>query len=94
MSDGEKKMKLEQIHRMSMGNWAKRLVSSNAGCFFCGGIYPSIEIREHVDEEDGSKTALCPYCDIDAVIFDVDATLSDEMLNELQSEYFRSSVDD
>lgn len=94
MSDGEKKMKLEQIHLMSMANWDKRLVSSNAGCFFCGGIYPAKEVREHVDEEDGSKTALCPYCDIDAVIFDVDATLSDEKLNEFQAQYFRASVDD
>jgi len=94
LSGEENPMNLEQIYRMSMGNWEKRLSSENAGCFFCGGIYPSDEVREYVEEEDGSKTTLCPYCDIDAVIFDVDATISDDMLKELQSHYFRASVDD
>jgi hypothetical protein len=79
---------------MSMGNWNKRLISYNAGCFFCGGIYPADDVREHIEEEDGSKTAICPYCDIDAVIFDVDIKFDDAMLNDLRQKYYHPSVDD
>ena len=39
-----------------------------AGCFYCEKIFPSSEVVGYTQEDDGSKTALCPYCDIDAVI--------------------------
>lgn len=73
---------------MSMGNWEKRLSSKKAGCFFCGGVYPATDVKEYVNELDKSKTTLCPYCEIDSVLFDVDIELSDDILNRLRAEYF------
>lgn len=45
------------------------LASARSGCFYCGAVFPPAEIQEWVDEQDGvGQTALCPRCDIDAVI--------------------------
>ena len=35
------------------------------GCFYCQAIFPPGEITQWIDDE---QTALCPKCDIDAVI--------------------------
>jgi hypothetical protein len=39
--------------------------SESCGCFYCFAIFPPTAIREWLREE---QTALCPQCDIDAVI--------------------------
>lgn len=76
-----------------MGNWEKKASSKQAGCFFCGEIYSADKVREYVEELDGRKTALCPCCDIDSVLFDVDVEISDDLLRTLQHHYFMESVD-
>ncbi len=87
-------MNLESIHKMSMGNWERKVSSKQAGCFFCGGIYSAEKVREYVEELDGRKTALCPCCDTDAVIFDADAEISEDLLLRLQHSCFIESVDE
>ena len=38
------------------------------GCFYCSRIFDTSEIKEWIEENSGAETAMCPYCDIDAVI--------------------------
>jgi hypothetical protein len=39
--------------------------SRTVGCYFCGKIFKPAEITEWVDKAD---TAICPYCEVDAVL--------------------------
>jgi hypothetical protein len=39
--------------------------SKECGCFYCISTFPHTEIIEWIDD---GKTALCPSCEIDAVI--------------------------
>lgn len=94
MNDGKNPMKIELLHQKSMSNWVQKQISKNAGCFFCGRIYSANKVKEYISEHDGSKTAQCPYCNIDTVIFDSDCELSEDILIEMQEEYFLNSVDD
>lgn len=94
LNDGKNSMKIELLRQKSMSNWENKRISEKAGCFFCGRIYPVNEVKEYVSEHDDSKTAQCPYCNIDAVIFDSDCELSEDILIEMQEEYFLNPVDD
>ena len=38
-----------------------------AGCYYCKSIFRADEIKETIDD---GKTALCPKCGIDSVLFD------------------------
>lgn len=87
-------MNLESIHKMSMGNWEKKESSKQAGCFFCGGIYPAVNVRDYVDEFDDQKTAICPYCDTDAVLFDADVEINEDLLLALQHHLYLEPVDE
>ncbi len=45
------------------------MASAQCGCFYCGAVFTPAEIKEWVDDHDDvGQTALCPQCDIDAVI--------------------------
>lgn len=62
---------LEAAHKRSIFNKSEILKSNLCGCFSCLKIYPSAEVEEWIDEEEGKEhTPLCPYCDIDSVIGD------------------------
>ncbi len=61
--------KLLDAHQASSQN--KELVkkSKMCGCFFCGSVFPAAEVEIWaVGQKD--KTAICPYCFVDAVIPD------------------------
>lgn len=53
-------------------------------CFHCLRRFPPSEITEWID---GSETALCPYCGIDAVLPD-SVDLSDELLDAMYDYWF------
>ena len=56
-------------HRHSIHNRDEILTSERCGCFYCGAIFPPMEIEDWVDEQgEIGLTALCPRCGIDAVI--------------------------
>jgi hypothetical protein len=68
--------------------------SEKCGCFYCLRIYDASAIIDWVKESEDcprgpGKTALCPYCGIDAVIPDeAGYELTDQLLSVMHSEYF------
>jgi hypothetical protein len=58
-----------RAHRHSSRHRHEVLTSDRCGCFYCLSIFPPEKIEYWTDEWEGEgQTALCPYCDIDAVI--------------------------
>ncbi|WP_424244238.1 hypothetical protein Dip510_001439 [Elusimicrobium posterum] len=56
---------LETAHKFS-SHHRKSLEKDNlCGCFYCLEIFHPSEVKEWIDDE---TTAICPYCDIDAII--------------------------
>lgn len=41
------------------------MASTQCGCYYCGGVFLGMSIKEWVD---GGKTPICPMCGIDSVI--------------------------
>ena len=61
------------------------------GCFFCLKIFSPSEIKEWCPEvEDGEEvTAICPYCDIDAVIGESSGfPITQELLKAMHKRWF------
>ena len=57
-------------------------------CFSCGKKFLTSDICDWVIEDDGKKTAICPYCDSDTVIPDDGrGDLSREKLAALKKYY-------
>jgi hypothetical protein len=83
---------LEAAHKKSIFNKSEILKSNLCGCFSCLKIYPTVEIKEWVDEGEGKKqTPLCPYCSIDSVLGDASPfPITDiEFLKAMQKRWFR-----
>lgn len=56
-------------HRHSIRHREETLTSEVCGCFYCLAVFPTSEINEWVNTQDGiGQTALCPKCGIDSVI--------------------------
>ena len=65
--------------------------SINVGCFYCMSVYAASDVEEYVDEEE--DTALCPLCEIDAVIGDATGhPIKDEQFLKHMSWYGFSHV--
>lgn len=63
--------------------------SKKCGCFYCLKIYNPKEINKWIEEKSSTKTALCPYCDIDAVIAESnDYELCKELLEYMHNIWF------
>jgi hypothetical protein len=83
-----------QVH--SESGWHEDAIgqSKKCGCFYCMAIFDPSEIEEWVEESsDGprgtGKTALCPYCGIDAVLPESSLySLTPELLKAMHEKYF------
>lgn len=91
------------LRKASFENWDSVKKSKICGCYYCGKIFPSSEIRENgippcddgdwIQDKNG-RTVLCPYCGIDSVYGDVSGIpINDEILAELHNKYFESDTD-
>ena len=78
---------MDQIHVLSFDNEHAVLTSKSCGCFYCRKIFDSNAIAEWVYDND-ARTALCPYCGVDAVLPDSTVTLSDELLKSMYEKWF------
>lgn len=56
-----------QLPQYVMYNLELQKISNKAGCYHCCKTFLASEVIRYTDK---GKTALCPLCDIDAVIFD------------------------
>ncbi len=79
-------MTLEELHNLSFKNKDILLSKAKCGCFYCKQIFAPSDITEWID--DGESTALCPHCEIDSVIPDMDNTLNEELLESMYQRYF------
>lgn len=78
-----------EAHKFCTSNYDALKRGKNCGCFYCVKIFDSFEIDDYIIESDGSKTALCPYCDIDSVIGKgTGYGLSEEFLEEMRQYWF------
>lgn len=54
-------------------------------CYHCLQIFPKEDIKKWTDN---SKTAVCPHCEVDAVLPDTAYTLTENVLKEIQKYWF------
>jgi len=77
---------LNRVHDKSSRHYDALMVSRHFGCFHCKRSGVPIDIKEWVDN---GKTALCPYCNIDAVLPDsLWFKLTPELLEEMHYKWF------
>lgn len=88
---------LRAAHEHCCDHRAELAVSARCGCFHCCRVYTPAEIVEWIDPAPGmvaelgrlGKTALCPYCGIDAVIGDAAGyPLTPEFLEAMRAQWF------
>jgi hypothetical protein len=62
--------------------------SDECGCFHCLETFSKDAIVDWSEEEDGT-TAVCPFCDVDAVIGDAAGyPLTEDFLNAMREEVY------
>jgi len=83
-------MELEEIRLKSIFNSEAIRQAKTCGCYSCGKIFTSDEVKNFIYEfTSPHKTALCPYCGIDAVLPQSDEyDLTQELLDNLNEKYF------
>ena len=75
----------KMLRARSMNNRGALLDSRQCGCFFCLKMYKPDQITRWLHEE----TALCPYCNVDAVIPEsTDYELDDSLLLAMKEYWF------
>lgn len=85
---------LKAAHDCSFANENDLKAPQQCGCFYCLKTFPSSEIAEYSDDEP-IKTALCPYCGIDAVIGEnAGYPLTQDFLEAMCQEWFESVSSD
>ena len=88
-AEGQKQKKedrLKDTHLHTINNRGEIESSNNCGCISCRRIFPASEVEDYIDR---GATAMCPYCDIDAVIGDASGIkITNELLAELNKKYF------
>lgn len=73
-------------HTFSFDNRNLLKKADKCGCFYCKKIYSPDRIKDWTDE---GRTAICPYCKVDAVIPEIDSIeVTEELLNTLHKKYF------
>lgn len=83
---------LATAQKNSMYNMEKIKKVEHVGCYFCKKMYQSIEIEKTTDN---GKTAVCPYCNIDAVIPESkDYYLKQSLLNAMNSYFLQPPKED
>lgn len=87
---------LDAIYATAAGNAPHIHEDTNCGCFACKRRFRGHEVVRFIPETYGSKTALCPYCELDAVLSEetlpVGLSCSDELLALMNEAYFSGFV--
>ena len=83
-----------KIHRHCGWHEEEVKKSKLCGCFSCLKLFPSSEVVEWIEESETcprgpGKTAVCPNCEIDAVLPESDEyEFSQEFINDMGREFF------
>jgi len=51
--------------QMAIRNKNSLAMTNKAGCYYCNAIFKPEDIKEYTDQ---GETALCPLCEVDAVL--------------------------
>ncbi len=78
-----------EAHDWSFKNMDSLKNDKICGCFYCCEIFNPSEIKEYIEEHDGGKTAICPYCGIDSVIGESSGfPITEEFLTRMKEYWF------
>ena len=81
-----------KAHTFSNNHMVQLKKDHVCGCFYCRRIFPPSEITEWIIEDnncDREGTAICPYCEIDAVIGESSGfPITEEFLEEMSKYWF------
>lgn len=78
---------LKKAHKHSFKNKDELVKAGSGACFYCCKGFHTKEISKWADIN--GKTALCPYCGIDAVIaVGVGFDITSEFLGEMHQRFF------
>ena len=78
---------LKKLHTYCSNNKEEINLFDKCYCFYCGKVFDSNEINEYIGEY--FDTALCPNCNIDAIIPDsIDEELNENIINEMNKYWF------
>jgi len=76
-----------EAHRFCTKHKSQIIHDKTCGCFYCCKVFSPKEIDFWLDE--GSGTALCPYCRIDAVIGESSGfPITEEFLKKMNEYWF------
>lgn len=77
-----------RAHRHSVRNRAEISRSELCGCFYCLAMFPPSDIQRWTDDA-GEATALCPNCQVDAVIGSASGfAITPELLKRMHDHWF------
>lgn len=77
------------LNRQTAFNRTQVERAAACGCFKCGSTFAGRDVTSWIEEADGEDTALCPYCETDAVIVGTDEhPLSTALLSLLYKRWF------
>lgn len=83
---------LSKAHKASFKNIDSLRNDKFCGCFYCLRTFSSKEIEDFVEEKDGLKTALCPYCGVDSIIGKSSGfPITKSFLSEMHARYFETN---
>ena len=83
--------RLKAAHKHSIRHRKEVTSSKYCGCFYCGYIFPPVEISHWIDKNEKAigQTALCPKCSIDSVLGDKSGfSISEVFLAEMNKYWF------
>lgn len=83
-----------QLHLGTVGNYERVKRASNCGCYRCMTIFPSAEATGFMTEQDGSRSAVCPYCRTDTVLAEEDAPITARLLRKMNRRFFGSVAEE
>lgn len=74
-------MNKKDILKQSFNNRTQISDETTCGCYYCDSIFKGSEIKYWLD---GNKTAECPVCSVDSVIYGTKVyPVTEELLSEL-----------
>ncbi len=80
---------MESYYSRTHGNDREILNSDTCSCLFCRQTYSARDVSDWVNDDDGSLSAICPICGMEAVVGDKKkGRISHEDLKELNLRYF------
>lgn len=89
---GDAKKERKQVidaHKHSFNNYETLKTADSCGCFNCIKMFKPKQITDWIVGTDGSKTAVCPHCEIDAVIGDTSGyPINSHFLEQMREYWF------